>query len=153
MFTASGNREQDMKKRYITLSLLCCLATGLANAETYEYPRAEPLPQDDTANLLRDTELLTGFDVNMSSERFAQAWFSKTNERERIKAEMYFLGVMDATEGKTWCSYQRLLPSSAHEHLSSRFANLTPQERKTRASTLIVESLSDVFPCKKEKKK
>jgi hypothetical protein len=37
----------------------------------------------------------------MSSERFAQAWFSKTNERERIKAEMYFLGVMDATEGKT----------------------------------------------------
>jgi hypothetical protein len=46
----------------------------------------------------------------MSSERFAQAWFSKTNERERIKAEMYFLGVMDATEGKTWCSYQRLLP-------------------------------------------
>jgi hypothetical protein len=49
-----------MKKFYIALSLLCCFATGLANAETYEYPRAEPLPQDDTANFLRDSDLLTG---------------------------------------------------------------------------------------------
>ncbi|HAT2207631.1 TPA: hypothetical protein I8271_002242 [Kluyvera intermedia] len=89
----------------------------------------------------------------MSSERFANAWFSKTNERERIKAEMYLLGVMDATEGKVWCSYRRLLPSSAHENLSSRFANLTPQERKTRASALIVASLAAIFPCKKQIKK
>lgn len=152
-FVASGNRELDMKKIFLALSLMCGFAAERVNAEIYEYPRAAPLPQDDTANLLRDTDLLTGFDINMSSERFAKAWLSKTNERERIKAEMYFLGVMDATEGKAWCSYQRLLPSSAHEQLYSRFANLTSQERKTRASTLIVESLSDVLPCKKEMKK
>lgn len=142
-----------MKKFYIALILLCGFATRLANAETYEYPRAAPLPQDDTANLLRDSDLLTGFDVNMSSERFVNAWFSKTNERERIKAEMYLLGVMDATEGKIWCGYQRLLPSSAHENLSSRFANLTPQERKTRALSLIIASLAAIFPCKKQIKK
>lgn len=141
-----------MKKTYAAVALLWLCASTLANAETYDYPRAEPLPQDDTANLQRDPALLTGYDVNMSSEHFAKAWLSKTNERERIKADMYFLGVMDATEGKAWCSYQRLLPLSAHDHLYSRFANLKPEERNIRASTLIVESLADVLPCKTEKK-
>lgn len=142
-----------MKGHYAALSLLWICTAGMVNAETYDYPRPDPLPQDSTSNLLRDPALLTGYDVNMSSERFAQAWLSKTNERERIKAEMYFPGVMDATEGKAWCSYQRLLPPSAHEQLYSRFAHLKPEERNTRASALIVAALAETLPCQAAKEK
>lgn len=137
-------------------TLVCAMLTMCAahsvNAEMFEYPSATSLPYDDIRIFQRDPSLLTGYDSNLSAERFANAWLSKTNERERIKADMYFLGVMDATEGKAWCSYKRLLPLSAHEHLYSRFANLKPEERNIRASTLIVESLADVLPCKTEKK-
>lgn len=137
-------------------TLVCAMLTMCAahsvNAEMFEYPSATSLPYDDIRIFQRDPSLLTGFDLNLSAERFANAWFSKTNERERIKADMYFLGVMNATEGKAWCSYKRLLPFSAHEHLYSRFENLKPEERNIRASTLIVESLADVLPCKTEKK-
>jgi hypothetical protein len=56
-----------------------------------------------TSNFQRDPTLLTGYDLNLSADRFAKAWLSKTNERERIKANMYLLGVVDASEGTAWC--------------------------------------------------
>lgn len=134
-------------------SLLIFSALSGAETRTYQYPQADPLPEDSTTNLLRDPDLLNGFDVNMSAKRFADAWFSKTNERERIKADMYLLGVLDTTEGSVWCGYNRLLPSSIHENLYSYFENLTAEKAKQRASKTIVDAMSELAPCKKGNKK
>lgn len=143
-----------MKMRIGLAGFLVMFSTMIsAETKTYSYPQASPLPEDSVLNLMRDPALLNGFDVNMSAQRFADAWFSKTNERERIKADMYLLGVLDTTEGKTWCGYNRLLPSSIHENLYSYFENLTAEKGKLRASKVISDAMTELMPCKKRNNK
>ena len=138
-----------IKTLLIVTSLLA--ASTLASAETgkYKYPQAEALPQDDTSNFQRDPSLLTGYDLNLSADRFAKAWLSKTNERERIKANMYLLGVVDASEGTAWCTGKPLLPNTLHEFLYSRFANLSKQQGAERASKIIIDGMKELRPCTK----
>jgi hypothetical protein len=138
-------------------TLVCAMLTMCAaysvNAEMFEYPSATSLPYDDTRVFPRDPELLTGYDFNLSAERFVNAWSSKTNERERIKANMYLLGVLDSAEGTGWCESKQVLPNSRYEMLYPYFRNLTAEQKKQRASTLIVAAMAEVMPCKKEMKK
>jgi hypothetical protein len=89
----------------------------------------------------------------LNAERFAKAWLSKTNERERIKANMYLLGVVDASEGTTWCKGRPFLPNTIHEFLYSRFANLSKQQGEERASKIIIDGMKELRPCKKESDK
>ncbi len=141
----------------IHVALVGCLfmltATVNAETKTYQYPQAAPLPEDSILNMMRDPTLINGFDTNLTAERFAQAWFSKNNERERIKADMYLLGVLDTTEGKTWCGYNRLLPSSIHEKLYASFENLSADKAKLRASKVISDAMTKFMPCDKGSKK
>lgn len=131
------------------MAIAMLFITSLANAHTenHSYPDATALPQDDTSNLLRDPGLLTGYDMNLSAARFASAWLSKTNERERIKADMYMLGVVDASEGEAWCKGRPILPNTVHEFLYSRFAYLSEQEGKRRASEIITDGMGELSPC------
>ena len=130
-------------------AIVLLFIASLAEAQTgnYSYPDATALPQDDTSNLLRDLGSLTGYDFNLSAARFASAWLSKTNERERIKADMYLLGVVDASEGKAWCKGHPVLPNTVHEFLYSRFAHLSEQESKQRASEIITDAMGELSPC------
>ncbi|ANR77083.1 hypothetical protein BBB57_01710 [Kosakonia sacchari] len=130
-----------MRQRIMLAGLLFCSA--LSWAEQDYTPRAQALPQDDTANFLRDPALLTSQDVNMSGERFFNAWTSKSNERERIKADLYLLGVLDTTEGTVWCSYRRFKSITLHEIVYSYFRSLPPERLKqARASSLIIDAMT-----------
>ncbi|WP_320726245.1 Rap1a/Tai family immunity protein [Enterobacter sp. 118C5] len=142
-----------IKNLLIATSLLAVSALASAQPEKYTYPRAEALPQDDTSNMMRDPALLTGYDLNLTAERFANAWLSKTNERERIKANMYLLGVVDASEGTVWCKGKPFLPNTLHEFLYPRFANLTAEQKEERASKIITDGMKELRPCKKESDK
>lgn len=123
--------------------LMMFSALAVAQTKTYEYPRAESLPEDDTTIFPRDPALLTFQDVHLRGDRFFNAFTSKTNERERIKADLYLLGVLDATEKKLWCDYRTLKSSTIHEVVYSYFDSL-PAERlkKERATTLIIEAMN-----------
>ncbi|KAA8998161.1 hypothetical protein FJU30_17255 [Affinibrenneria salicis] len=139
--------------RVIAGGLLILSTLATAETQTYQYPRADSLPEDDTSVFPRDPTLLTGHDINLTAERFFHAWSNKGNERERIKADMYFLGVLDATEGVGWCEYKKILPGSAHEYVFSRLAKLNPEQRKQRAATFIMDSMAEILPCGKDSKK
>jgi hypothetical protein len=138
-------------------TLVCAMLTlcvvHSVNAEMFAYPSATSLPYDDTRVFPRDPELLTGYDFNLSAERFTNALFSKTNERERIKANMYLLGVLDSSEGREWCGSRQVLPHSRYELLYPYFRHLTAEQKKQRASTLIITAMAEVMPCKKETRK
>ncbi|MEE3664815.1 Rap1a/Tai family immunity protein [Brenneria sp. g21c3] len=110
-------------------------------------------PSDDSTNLLRDPTLLSRDSIDMPAERFLNAWLSKNDERERMKANMYLLGVMDATENKEWCSYKIALPHSLRESLFDYIAKLPTERKKERASKIITEALAKDLPCKKNNKK
>lgn len=105
--------------------------------------------QNDSSNLLRDPNTLSRNDVRMSGEKFLAAWLAKDNEQEQLKANMYLLGVMDATEGKSWCGYTVALPGSLRESIYSYFRKLPKNRKKEAAAWLITEALAQDLPCKK----
>lgn len=144
-----------MKMRVALASGLLMLAVvAQAESKIYHYPSAQSLPEDDTSVFPRDPQLLTGHDVNLTAERFFTAWNNKENERERIKADMYFVGVLDATEGKEWCGYKKFLPGSAQEVVYARLLRMQPEQReKLSAADYIVKSMAEIHPCQKRSEK
>ncbi|WP_235234554.1 Rap1a/Tai family immunity protein [Mangrovibacter sp. MFB070] len=111
---------------------------------------SEPVySRDNSANFLADQTLLSRNDINLSGDKFYQAWLSKDDERERMKANMYLLGVIDASEGTRWCSYSAALPDTLRENIYSFFQHLPKERLKERASKLIIEALEIRLPCSK----
>lgn len=128
--------------------LLALSALAAAKNTIYTYPRAESLPEDSTAVFPRDPALLTRFDTHMTGARFFAAWSNRQNERERIKADMYFAGVLDATEGSQWCADRPIKPGVLHEWTYGYFAKVSPDRlKKERAAALIVEAVKKVANC------
>jgi SRSO17 transposase len=127
----------------ITMGVLLFSSLSAATQKIYHYPQAEALPDDSTTIFPRDPALLTSQNVNLTGDQFLASWHNWENERERIKADMYLLGVLDATEGKLWCGYHRVKSISIHEYLNYFFDKL-PKERlkKERASDLIIEAMT-----------
>lgn len=110
------------------------------------------LAADESSNLLRDPNTLSRNDTQISGEKFLHAWLSKDNEKERLKANMYLMGVMDATESVVWCSYKVALPGSLRESIYSYFSKLTEEQKKKTAVSLIKEALAHDLPCSKGSK-
>ena len=107
---------------------------------------------DEGTNLLRDPHSLSRNDIQISGEKFLHAWLSKDDEQERLKANMYLMGVMDATEGREWCSYKVALPGSLRESIYSYFNKLSEEQKKEPAATLIKKALMRDLPCSKGSK-
>lgn len=107
------------------------------------------LAAGEDSNLLRDPNTLSRNDSQISGEKFLHAWLSKDNEKERLKANMYLMGVMDATEGRAWCSYKLVKPDSLRETVYAFFKELLPERKKEPASSLIKEALMQQLPCGK----
>ncbi len=143
------NIKVQVMKGFIALVVALFMVPALAESKMYTYPSAQSLPDDDTSVFPRDPQLLTGHNVKLTAERFFNAWNNKENERERIKADMYFLGVLDATDGKGWCSNNKILPGSAKEFVYSQLAKLKSEQRALSAAEVIVKTLAEYFPCHK----
>lgn len=107
---------------------------------------------DEGTNLLRDPHSLSRNDIQISGEKFLHAWLSKDDEQERLKANMYLMGVMDATEGREWCSYKVALPGSLRESIYSYFSKLSEEQKKEPAAALIKKALMRDLPCSKGSK-
>lgn len=85
--------------------------------------------------------------INLSTADFFEAYMSP-NETERHYAELYLLGVLDATEGISWCSYKKLKTITIQEIIFEELKNIAPQKTNERASKIIVEILSKRHACK-----
>lgn len=103
---------------------------------------------DSSQLLIRDQKSLWPENVNLTGDKFLQAWTSKSNEQERLKADMYLLGVLDATEGKSWCNYQTLKTITLQEIIYSYFKKLPQVRLDERAASLIEEALTHNHSCK-----
>ncbi|WP_230683179.1 Rap1a/Tai family immunity protein [Pluralibacter gergoviae] len=110
---------------------------------------ASAIAVDEGSNLLRDPNSLSRNDIQISGEKFLHAWLSKDDGQERLKANMYLMGVMDATEGREWCSYRRAKPGSLREAVYAFFEQLPQQRWAEPAAALIKEALMQELPCTK----
>jgi len=106
-------------------------------AEDYTANFTKPLPPNQSI-IFENTNLkaIVFFDALMSG-RIA----------ERRYAELYFLGVLDATEGSVWCNYKTYKTITIDERIFVNFKKLPREELEERASTVIKNILSKEFPC------
>ena len=127
---------QNMRALLASLALLAgCLPTSL--------PAAGPrftAPAAPTQRLFIDN-------INLTAEDFFAAYMSQTVE-ERRYAELYLLGVLDATEGIGWCDYRTFKTTTLGEEIFSGFKALEPARLKARAAHVIADILARRFPCR-----
>jgi hypothetical protein len=87
--------------------------------------------------------------ANLTAEDFFSAYMSKSVE-ERRYAELYLLGVMDSTEGKSWCDYRTFKTITIGEEIFLGFKALEKSKQDSRAAYVITDILSNKFPCRRE---
>ncbi|MCB4789978.1 hypothetical protein LGR64_27150 [Delftia sp. Lp-1] len=141
---AFGNSMPFFFWKYLSspILIISTLILGVfphANAETR---LARPVP---------DSQRLIIENNNLSADTFFTAYMSK-NLMERRYAEMYLLGVLDATEGRVWCDYQHFKTITLAEVLHSGLSKLDLKQRESRAAHVISDILGKEFPCKGGKK-
>jgi hypothetical protein len=90
---------------------------------------------------------ITEDSVNLSARVFLNEFVSQ-EEGARKVARLYLLGVMDTTEGRTWCDYKKLSTATLNEFIFEYMKKSTPIQLERRASTVIEDALHASFPCK-----
>ena len=94
-----------------------------------------------------NNERLLTNNIDFTVSSFLVAYFGKDLFYRRL-AEMYLIGVLDATEGRIWCSYNDLLSHSIEELIYSGFKEDKRQFPKDgRASDAILSIMSEISPC------
>jgi len=100
-------------------------------------------------NLLKYEGNITTNSVNLKAGDFFKSYIS-TKSKERERAELYLLGVMDSTEGRMWCDYKTFKTITLRERIFEEFKKIEQHNRfDERASVVIEEILNKRYPCRK----
>lgn len=102
----------------------------------------------DLTRPLPPTQSIVFENTNLSAGDFLKAMMSGSIE-ERRYAELYFLGVLDATEGSIWCDYKTYKTVTIDERVFVNLRKLSQKELDARAATVIKNILSKEFPCRR----
>ena len=106
-----------------------------------------PVHAVESPSVSEKSELISIDSNNLSAEDFWRAYTSPL-QADKYAARYYLLGVMDATEGKAWCSYQQFKTLSLRDYLKGYFNKLTKSQLQQRASSVIEAALIELSACK-----
>jgi hypothetical protein len=101
------------------------------------------LPIDDKQRLIIDN-------LSLTTEDFFSSYMSPNVEQRRL-AEMYLIGVIDSSEGITWCGYEVASPSAIQEQVYLGLKEVLAATPKRRAADSIKLKLEQLLPCKDSK--
>ena len=99
-----------------------------------------------THSLAQDA--LNGDAVHLKAGVLMKA-LASANTEERERGRIYLLGVADAAEGTVWCGYERAKTVTIRSIVYDALKQLDPAKLAGRASTVILESLTKTFPCRR----
>lgn len=85
---------------------------------------------------------------NVTGEQLLNAWNDRADKEASLQAQIYLLGLFDATEGMGWCKSKTTMPSALREWTYGYFKKLPPERLKEKASALMLEALKHYFPCR-----
>ncbi len=88
--------------------------------------------------------------LSLTTESFFKAYMSKDIEQRRL-AEMYVIGVIDSSEGVSWCGFSVASPNAIQEQVYIGLKNALKKTPNDRPSTAIKSKLEELLPCKEEK--
>ena len=126
-----------MSKKIISFIVVYICVSSCSMAENLGFK----VPDHDTESLL-----MKNLDISLVD--FLTAYRSKDLTQKRF-AQMYLIGLLDATEGSIWCEYSKILPHFIEEYIPIGFKNADDLQLKKRASETILSTMSEYFPCKK----
>ena len=118
---------------FLAISLLVALSSALASTQRHV-----------------ESGQITVDDVNLTAQHFFKSFMNDAPD-ERKNAELYLLGVMDATEGKSWCDYRTFKTITLRERIFEAFKKLDSGQFNERASKVIENILSQRYPCGRKK--
>lgn len=95
---------------------------------------------------LPDSQSLIIENNNLSAGEFLAAFISQ-NMTERRYAEMYLLGVLDATEGIACCDYRHVKTISLDEAIYEGLKKADSEQMRKRASLVITDILKKDLSC------
>lgn len=140
-------RPIGLINRFICNSMHMFLASVLlvlSSPVSYANDNATP---SDLQLLARDG--ITINSVNLTAKQFFKSYTSDHAD-ERRSAELYLLGVMDATEGKSWCDYKTFKSDTLRGRIFEAFKKLESHRLNERASKVIENiliQLNQYHPC------
>jgi hypothetical protein len=104
------------------------------------------LPSTLLADQALQMDKITVDSVNLSARLFFKSYMS-TDANERRNAELYLLGVMDTTEGKSWCDYRTFKTITLRERIFEELKKPDDSRLDERASSVVENILNQRFPC------
>lgn len=120
----------------VVAPLMLCISESLADGGQPNFPK---IPPSTTQSIVTEN-------TNLAARDYLRALMNHSVE-ERRYAELYFLGVLDATEGAIWCDYKTYKTITIDSVVFSEMKKLNEQQLAERASTVIVGILKKKFPC------
>lgn len=127
-----------MKNNLLLIFLSVCFVSFASSCQANPSNPATPSSADST---------LTIDSTNLTAKEFWQGYTSD-QQQEKYAARFYLLGVLDATESKSWCSYQQFKAMSLRDYLNGYFSQLTDEQLQQRAAVIIETALVDLNKCK-----
>lgn len=121
----------------IAAALLCANPCGAGEAPGR---LAQPRSPIQSA-VIENTDISTG--------EFWEA-FSSADPVQRARAEWFLVGVLDATEGVSWCDYRRYKTITIGEAIYDELQRTAAQRHGERAATTIAHVLAKNFACGKK---
>lgn len=94
-----------------------------------------------------ESQRLIAGNLSMTAESLFKAYMSTDLEQRRL-AEMYVLGVIDSSEGGSWCGFEIASPDAIQEQVHTGLKKALDESTKERASAVIKSRLKELLPCK-----
>lgn len=126
-----------MKKYISFLALFLLSSCAIADNQAIH------IPSDDSQRLISQN-------LSMTTEDFMVLYMSDNVNHRRL-AEMYLIGVIDSSEGITWCSFNIASPNAIQEQAYLGLQETLKTKPSTRASKSIISKLNKYLPCKEQK--
>lgn len=140
-------RGRNMNKFIVTINRLICnsMRPFLVVVLLVMSSPVSHASEDATLDLeLLARDGITVYSVNLTAKHFFKSYMSDLAD-ERRSAHLYLLGVLDATEGKSWSDYRTFKAITLRETIFSGFKKLDQRQLNERASKVIEAILSQRY--------
>ena len=96
-----------------------------------------------------DKQRLNALNYSLTTERLFKAYMSSDITQRRL-AEMYVVGVIDSSEGISWCGFDVASPDAIKEQVFEGLKNSMGTTPQGRAANAIKSNLENLLPCGKQ---
>lgn len=96
-----------------------------------------------------ESQRLFTHNASLTADALFHAYMSSDPDQRRL-SEMYILGVIDSSEGDSWCGYEIASPAAIQEQLYVGLKEASSDTPNERAATAIKSHFNKILPCKKK---